>query len=149
MSETQRFLDQVVKDLDKSAPSNGLSEPEESKRIDPLEEYKRLQELRSGGRYVPPAKLRALLDQINVSKGSKDYQKMEWEKLKKNINGLVNKANTGNIKVIVVALFNLNLHRGLGLLIRSVMKAQSLALTFTPVYAGLIAVVELQTTSNW
>lgn len=141
MSETQRFLDQVVKDLDKSAPSNGLSEPEESKRIDPLEEYKRLQELRSGGRYVPPAKLRALLDQINVSKGSKDYQKMEWEKLKKNINGLVNKANTGNIKVIVVALFNLNLHKGLGLLIRSVMKAQSLALTFTPVYAGLIAVL--------
>lgn len=104
-------------------------------------EYERLTNLRDNGTYVPPAKLRALLAQFSVTQGSLEMQKMQWESLKKQINGLVNKTNKSNIKAIAVDLFKLNLLRGQGLFVRSLMKAQSQALGFTPVYAALVAVL--------
>ena len=76
-------------------------------------EYNKLLSARSGGTYVPPARLRALQSQV-TDKASKEYQRMAWEALKKSINGLVNKVNVGNIKNIVPELFGENLIRGKG-----------------------------------
>ena len=96
--------------------------------------------MRSGGTYVPPARLRALQSQI-TDKTSKEYQRMAWEALKKSINGLINKINVANIKHIVPELFGENLVRGRGLFCRSIMKAQSASLPFTPIYAAMAAIV--------
>ena len=106
-------------------------------------EYKELLELKSSGKYVPPAKLKALQTKINNSSESttEEYQVLQWEQLKRAINRQVNKCNVSNIREIVVELFKLNLQRGKGLLIRSIMKAQLTDLIFTPIYASLIAVL--------
>ncbi|KAJ8119628.1 hypothetical protein O1611_g10566 [Lasiodiplodia mahajangana] len=96
--------------------------------------------MRSGGVYIPPARLRALQAQI-TDKTSKEYQRLAWDALKKSINGLINKVNTANIKHIVPELFELNLIRGRGLFCRSIMKAQSASLPFTPVLAAMAAIV--------
>lgn len=103
-------------------------------------EYERLLNVRSGGTYIPPARLRALQAQI-TDKSSKEYQRMAWEALKKSINGLINKVNVANIKHIVPELFGENLVRGRGLFCRSIMKAQAASLPFTPIYAAMAAIV--------
>jgi pre-mRNA-splicing factor CWC22 len=103
-------------------------------------EYEKLLTMRSGGTYIPPARLRALQSQI-TDKTSKEYQRMAWEALKKSINGLINKVNVSNIKHIVPELFGENLIRGRGLFCRSIMKAQAASLPFTPIYAAMAAIV--------
>ena len=103
-------------------------------------EYEKLLNMRSGGTYIPPARLKALQAQI-TDKTSKEYQRMAWEALKKSINGLINKVNVSNIKHIVPELFNENLIRGRGLFCRSIMKAQAASLPFTPIYAAMAAIV--------
>ncbi|KAH6600794.1 hypothetical protein BASA61_002212 [Batrachochytrium salamandrivorans] len=95
---------------------------------------------RAGGAYIPPARLRALQATI-TDRSSEDYQRMTWEALKKSINGLINKVNVANIKNIIPELFSENLLRARGLFCRSLMKAQAASLPFTPVYAGLVAVI--------
>ena len=112
----------------------------EEKPFDPKAEYERLLNARSGGVYVPPARLRALQAQF-TDKKTKEYQRMAWEALKKSINGLINKVNTSNIKMIVPELFGENLIRGRGLYCRSIMKAQAASLPFTPIYASLTAII--------
>lgn len=62
-----------------------------------------------------------------------------WENLRKSLNGIVNKVNVSNISQIVMELFNENLMRGKGLLVKSLLKAQNASPTFTHVYAALIA----------
>lgn len=104
-------------------------------------EYERLLNMRSGGTYVPPARLRALQAEIGTDPQSKEYQRMAWEALKKSINGLINKVNVSNIKFIVPELFGENLVRGRGLFCRSIMKAQAASLPFTPIYAAMVAIV--------
>lgn len=84
---------------------------EEEKQATAKAEYEKLLNMRSGGTYIPPARLRALQAQI-TDKTSKEYQRMAWEALKKSINGLINKVNTANIKFIVPELFGENLVRG-------------------------------------
>ena len=113
---------------------------EEEKQAAAKAEYEKLLNMRSGGTYIPPARLRALQAQI-TDKKSKEYQRMAWEALKKSINGLINKVNTSNIKYIVPELFGENLIRGRGLFCRSIMKAQAASLPFTPIYAALAAIV--------
>lgn len=113
---------------------------EEEKQAAAKAEYEKLLTMRSGGTYIPPARLRALQAQI-TDKTSKEYQRMAWEALKKSINGLINKVNTANIKHIVPELFGENLVRGRGLFCRSIMKAQAASLPFTPIYAAMTAVV--------
>ncbi|KAI9224525.1 hypothetical protein BC828DRAFT_373192 [Blastocladiella britannica] len=95
---------------------------------------------RTGGAYMPPARLRALQAQI-TDKSSEAYQRMSWETLKKALNGLINKANVANIKDIVPDLINENLIRGRGLFCRSIIKSQATSLPFTPVYAAVVAVL--------
>lgn len=113
---------------------------EEEKHAAAKAEYEKLLNLRSGGTYIPPARLRALQSQI-TDKSSKEYQRMAWEALKKSINGLINKVNVSNIKHIVPELFGENLIRGRGLFCRSIMKAQAASLPFTPIYAAMAAIV--------
>ncbi|KAK2785545.1 pre-mRNA-splicing factor cwc22 [Emmonsiellopsis sp. PD_33] len=120
------------------APSKPLTE--EEKQAAAKAEYEKLLNMRSGGTYIPPAKLRALQAQI-TDKTSKEYQRMAWEALKKSINGLINKVNVSNIKHIVPELFGENLVRGRGLFCRSIMKAQAASLPFTPIYAAMAAIV--------
>jgi pre-mRNA-splicing factor CWC22 len=113
---------------------------EEDKQAAAKAEYEKLLTMRSGGTYIPPARLRALQSQI-TDKTSKEYQRMAWEALKKSINGLINKVNVSNIKHIVPELFGENLIRGRGLFCRSIMKAQAASLPFTPIYATMAAIV--------
>ncbi|KAJ2970215.1 hypothetical protein NUW58_g9763 [Xylaria curta] len=113
---------------------------EEEKQAAAKAEYEKLLNMRSGGVYIPPARLRALQAQI-TDKTSKEYQRLAWDALKKSINGLINKVNTANIKHIVPELFQENLIRGRGLFCRSIMKAQAASLPFTPVLAAMAAIV--------
>ncbi|EGC46180.1 cell cycle control protein [Histoplasma capsulatum var. duboisii H88] len=122
----------------REAPAKPLTE--EEKQAAAKAEYEKLLNMRSGGTYIPPAKLRALQAQI-TDKTSKEYQRMSWEALKKSINGLINKVNVSNIKFIVPELFGENLVRGRGLFCRSIMKAQAASLPFTPIYAAMAAIV--------
>lgn len=73
-------------------------EKEEKKPFDPKAEYERLLNARSGGIYVPPARLRALQAQF-TDKKTKEYQRMAWEALKKSINGLINKVLSNISKI--------------------------------------------------
>jgi pre-mRNA-splicing factor CWC22 len=122
----------------KEAPRKPMTE--EEKQAAAKAEYEKLLNMRSGGTYIPPARLRALQAQI-TDKTSKEYQRMAWEALKKSINGLINKVNVSNIKHIVPELFGENLVRGRGLFCRSIMKAQAASLPFTPIYAAMVAIV--------
>lgn len=128
----------------RSPPAPRRPEPvpptEEEKQAAARAEYEKLLTMRSGGTYIPPARLRALQAQI-TDKTTKEYQRMAWEALKKSINGLINKVNVANIKHIVPELFNENLIRGRGLFCRSIMKAQAASLPFTPIYAAFAAIV--------
>lgn len=104
---TERLRQRAAEPVD-SKPLTAEDKQELAKK-----EYNKLLSARSGGTYVPPARLRALQSQV-TDKASKEYQRMAWEALKKSINGLVNKINVGNIKNIVPELFGENLIRGKG-----------------------------------
>ena len=92
------------------------------------------------GAYITPARLKALQQQqVPSDTLSEQYQLLHWEALKKSINGLINKVNASNILPVVQELFQENLLRGRGLLVRTVMRAQQAAMSFTAVYAAMIA----------
>ena len=67
---------------------------------------------RAGGAYIPPAKLRLLQQRLATDKTSEEYQRMNWEVLKKHIHGHVNKVNVENIVDIVRELLQKNIVRG-------------------------------------
>jgi pre-mRNA-splicing factor CWC22 len=137
--DRERQLAERVREHEKrEAARKPLSE--EEKQASAKAEYEKLLNMRSGGTYIPPARLRALQAQI-TDKTSKEYQRMAWEALKKSINGLINKVNVSNIKFIVPELFGENLVRGRGLFCRSIMKAQAASLPFTPIYAAMASIV--------
>ncbi|XP_044530719.1 pre-mRNA-splicing factor CWC22 homolog [Gracilinanus agilis] len=96
--------------------------------------------VRTGGAYIPPAKLRRMQEQI-ADKNSLAYQRVSWEALKKSINGLINKVNISNIGIIIQELLQENIVRGRGLLSRSILQAQSVSPGFTHVYAALVAII--------
>ncbi|KAI8159950.1 Pre-mRNA-splicing factor cwc22 [Colletotrichum sp. SAR 10_70] len=139
-----RGRDRARPDSYRPAPKERRPSPpaktEEEKQAIAKAEYEKLLSMRSGGTYIPPARLRALQAQI-TDKSSKEYQRLMWEALKKSINGLINKVNYSNIKHIVPELFGENLIKGRGLFCRSIMKAQAASLPFTPVFAAMAAIV--------
>uniref|UniRef100_A0A8C0ZTS0 Pre-mRNA-splicing factor CWC22 homolog n=1 Tax=Castor canadensis TaxID=51338 RepID=A0A8C0ZTS0_CASCN len=132
----------------RKSPSPGRRSPESSVAQSSQDEpaaKKKKDELdplltRTGGAYIPPAKLRMMQEQI-TDKNSLAYQRMSWEALKKSINGLINKVNISNIKIIIQELLQENIVRGRGLLSRSVLQAQSASPIFTHVYAALVAII--------
>ncbi|XP_014280762.2 pre-mRNA-splicing factor CWC22 homolog [Halyomorpha halys] len=95
---------------------------------------------RTGGAYIPPGKLKLMQASI-TDKSSTEYQRIAWEALKKSIHGHINKVNTSNIGVVARLLFKENIIRGRGLLCRSIIQAQSASITFTNVYACLVAII--------
>lgn len=95
---------------------------------------------KTGGAYIPPAKLRMLQAEITDKSGAA-YQRIAWEALKKSIHGYINKINTSNIGIITRELLRENIVRGRGLLARSIIQAQAASPTFTPVYAALTAII--------
>jgi len=95
---------------------------------------------RSGGVYIPPYKMARLMEEIK-DKTSPEFQRQAWEALRKSINGLVNKVNVSNIKNLVEELFQENLIRGRGLLVRSMIRAQMASPGFTHVFAALVAIL--------
>ena len=108
-------------------------EPRKQKEVDPIM-------TRTGGAYIPPAKLRMMQAQI-TDKSSLAFQRLAWEALKKSIHGLINKVNVSNIPLIITSLFKENVVRGRGLLSRSIIQAQAASPTFTHVYAALVALI--------
>ncbi len=108
-------------------------EPKRVKEMDPVL-------TRTGGAYIPPAKLRMMQAQI-TDKSSLAFQRLSWEALKKSIHGLINKVNVSNIPLIITSLFKENIVRGRGLLTRSIIQAQAASPTFTHVYAALAALI--------
>ncbi|KAJ6630212.1 armadillo-type protein [Mycena sp. CBHHK59/15] len=110
-------------------------------QYDAQAEFAKLVGSRSGGVYMPPARLRALQQAASGDKASAEYQRLSWDALRKSITGIVNRVNIVNIKAVVPELFAENLIRGRGLFARSVMKAQASSLPFTPVFAALVAII--------
>ncbi|NXG41584.1 CWC22 factor, partial [Psilopogon haemacephalus] len=84
---------------------------------------------RTGGAYIPPAKLRMMQEQI-TDKNSLAYQRMSWEALKKSINGLVNKVNVSNIENIIHELLQENIVRGSTLITVILVYQESLTTCF-------------------
>ncbi|CAH8503173.1 unnamed protein product [Dicrocoelium dendriticum] len=95
---------------------------------------------KTGGAYIPPARLRQMQAQI-TDKSSEAYQRIAWEALKKSIHGFINKVNVSNISDVVRQLLSENIVRGRGLLVRSLITAQTTSPTFTHVFAALVAVI--------
>lgn len=102
---------------------------------------------KTGGAYIPPAKLRMMQAQI-TDKTSLAYQRLSWEALKKSLHGLINKINISNIALIIPSLIKENVVRGRGLLSRSIIQAQAASPTFTHVYAGLVSVLNSKVFPN-
>ena len=57
------------------------------------EEFAKLLGSRSGGAYIPPARLRAMQAEAAKDKKSAEYQRLSWDALRKSINGLINKVS--------------------------------------------------------
>ena len=115
--------------------------PKESKHFDAQAEFAKLTNSKSGGVYMPPARLRALREAASHDKASVEFQRLSWDALRKSLTGFVNRVNSVNIKQVVPELFGENLIRGRGLFGRSIMKAQAASLPFTPVFAALVAII--------
>lgn len=136
--ERQLTAQMAAKELQKI---EGGKTKEKEKEFDAQAEFAKLTSLRSGGVYVPPARLRAMQAAASQDKNGPEYQRITWDALRKSITGIVNRVNIANIKQIVPELFSENLIRGRGLFARSMMKAQAASLPFTPVFAALVAII--------
>ena len=106
----------------KDQPSKNDSAKSKSS-IRTKDQNKQMLTTKTGGAYIPPAKLRLMQEQI-TDKSSEQFQRLAWEALKKSINGLINKVNSPNIGIIVRELFAENIVRGRGLLCLSIMQVR-------------------------
>ncbi|EDO07012.1 MIF4G/MA3 domains containing protein [Babesia bovis T2Bo] len=95
---------------------------------------------RLGGIYIPPFKLVRLQREV-AADGSIEYQRQEWDKLKKKINAIVNKLTCSNVSELVLELLDCNLIRGRGLFARSWIRAQMASPGFTDIYVSFLAVI--------
>lgn len=99
--------------------------------------------LKIGEKYIPPYKMDKIIADIRAKNDTKseEYQKIMWDLLSKSINGIINKVNVSNIQNIIYELFNENLLRGQGLLIKCIVRGQLTSSNYTPIYAALICVL--------
>ena len=105
--------------------------------------FKRPKMTQSIGIYLPPFKLARIKEELRDPSGE-DAQRIEWERLRKAVKGLVNKVNISNIKSVVEELFLENLVKGRGLFVRSVLHAQIASPTFSHVFAALVGVINMK-----
>ncbi|THH21083.1 hypothetical protein EW146_g415 [Bondarzewia mesenterica] len=131
----------AASELSKAGQEKTKEEKEKDKELDVKAEFAKLVGSRSGGVYMPPARLRAMREAASADRSSAEYQRLSWDALRKSITGIVNRVNIANIKFVVPELFGENLIRGRGLFARSVMKAQAASLPFTPVFAALVSII--------
>ncbi|GJQ86613.1 putative pre-mRNA-splicing factor CWC22 [Trypoxylus dichotomus] len=129
----KRYYDPEGKEREKESSDKSIITPRQRKTVDLLTS-------KTGGAYIPPAKLRMMQAEI-TDKSSAAYQRIAWEALKKSIHGYINKINTSNIGIIARELLHENIVRGRGLLCKSLIQAQAASPTFTNVYAALVAVI--------
>lgn len=106
--------------------------------VDASRELKRL---RKNGTYIPPAKLKQLLSQIQVKEGTKEYQLLRWQSLSKKVTGIINKVSRENVKTTVLSLFRLNLIRGRGILVEDIISSSEGSDGYSKVYASVICVI--------
>ncbi len=87
--ERERQLAERAIDEQVNAPDGGALVP--AKPFDAAAEFRKMVDTRSGGAYVPPARLRAMQEEAAKDKASTEYQRLSWDALRKSINGLINK----------------------------------------------------------
>ena len=80
---------------------------------------------------------------------SLSFQQRAWDNLKKTIDKLIEEINVWNVTATVEALYKENFLKGRGLLVKSVMRAQSRSPELTHVYACLIAVFDVKASRNY
>uniref|UniRef100_H3GAH5 MI domain-containing protein n=1 Tax=Phytophthora ramorum TaxID=164328 RepID=H3GAH5_PHYRM len=99
---------------------------------------------------MPPFKLAQLRQQQekDLTVSSETTQRRTWDALRKSLNGLINKVNVANLGHILPELFQENLVRARGLLVRGIMKAQLASPGFTHIYAALVAVLNTKMPEN-
>ncbi|KAI0303496.1 armadillo-type protein [Multifurca ochricompacta] len=136
--ERQLAARMAAVELEKAEDKKGDTK---KKEFDAVAEFAKLTSSRSGGVYMPPARLRALQAAAAQDRSSAEYQRLSWDALRKSITGIVNRVNVSNIKHVVPELFSENLIKGRGLFARSIMKAQAASLPFTPVFAALVSII--------
>jgi len=56
-------------------------------------EFTKMLGTRTGGAYIPPARLRAMQAEAAKDKTSAEYQRLSWDALRKSINGMINKVS--------------------------------------------------------
>ena len=98
---------------------------------------------KNGDLYIPPYRMNQIISQIRSKNDTKstEYQRCMWDLLSKSINGIINKINVSNMRNIIIELFNENLLRGRGLLIKAIMRNQLTSPNYTPTFACLICVL--------
>uniref|UniRef100_A0AAF5DF88 MI domain-containing protein n=1 Tax=Strongyloides stercoralis TaxID=6248 RepID=A0AAF5DF88_STRER len=89
---------------------------------------------------MPPSRMMAMMAKID-DKNSETYQRLNWELLKKKIQGAVNKLNAQNIVPVLQELMKVNIIRGKGLLIKALIQAQAFSPTFSNVYAAFVSLI--------
>lgn len=71
--------------------------------VDLRAEMTKMAATRGGGAYIPPHRLRAIMAEAEEQQDTKsaEFQRLSWDALRKSINGLINKVNISNIKLLV------------------------------------------------
>ncbi|KAJ9099644.1 hypothetical protein QFC19_005883 [Naganishia cerealis] len=78
----------------------------------------------------------------NIEAHSESFQRTEWKNLKASVDKIVEALTRNNIKESAIKLFNLNIYRGQGYIVRSFMKSQlTRDKQHTKVLASLAAVI--------
>lgn len=112
-AERERQLAARMAAIELEKAENG-EEKKEKKELDAKAELAKLANTRSGGVYIPPARLRAMQAAAASDKLSPEYQRLSWDALRKSLTGFVNRVNVTNIKQVVPELFAENIVRGRG-----------------------------------
>lgn len=67
-------------------------------------EFSKMLSTRTGGAYIPPARLRAMQAEASKDKMSPEYQRLSWDALRKSINGMINKVRPARLPEAVVVI---------------------------------------------
>ncbi|CEF67167.1 Pre-mRNA-splicing factor CWC22 homolog [Strongyloides ratti] len=119
--------------------TNSSEEVKNSKHVEKKECKPELKPL-SINTYMPPSRMMAMMAKID-DKNSETYQRLNWELLKKKIQGAVNKLNAQNIVPVLQELMKVNIIRGKGLLVKALIQAQAFSPTFSNVYAAFVSLI--------
>lgn len=111
-------------------------------------EYETLVHHQNNGQQITASRFEKLGEKIEASNEfeSDSYQRYKWMKLRKDIETLILQLSRENIKDTAVSLFGLNLNRGKGILIRSIIKQQIQEPKNTAIYSSLISIINLKIT---